>query len=234
MTILLTEIHHHDDPTHATIVFAADRRISVGSLYHGLRKKIFAIPRLNGAIGYFGLAQVGSLPMADWLAAHLRRDSSSRSLDDFSKNLADRLNVDVPADHRCTYVSGFHIAGFDPHARAEFWFVRNITDHHQPTGSYAARDDFQGRDAANLQHGHVQIYRNGDILPHVLLWTALDEALRPLLNRADFRRVETISDYADWVRFKLEVIAYVYKKWCTASIVGRPIDVLCLQAKAGV
>lgn len=234
MTLLLTEIHNHDDPARTTIVFAADRRISVGSRYHGLRKKIFAIPRLNGAVGYFGLAQVGTQPMADWLAAHLRRESSSRFLGDFAKDLADRLNVDVPSIHRRTVVSGFHIAGFDPQARAEFWFVRNIMDDYQPTGSYAARDDFQGRDAANLQPGHVQIYRNGDILPHVLLWTTLDEALSPLFNRADFRRVRTISDYADWVRFKLEIITYVYKKWCTASIVGRPIDVLCLRAKAGV
>jgi hypothetical protein len=230
MTLLLTEIHNHDDPAHATIVFAADRRISVGSRYHGSRKKIFAIPCLNAAIGYFGLAQVGCLQMADWLPAHLRRDRSLRSLGDFAENLADRLNADVPAIHRRTVVSGFHISGFDPHSRAEFWFVRNITDDYQPTGSYAARDDFQGRDAANLQPGHVQIYRNGDILPHVPLWTTLDQALSPLLNRADFRRVRTISDYADWVRFKLEIIAYVYKKWCTASIVGRPIDVLCLRA----
>jgi hypothetical protein len=96
MTLLLTEIHNHDDPAHATIVFAADRRISVGSRYHGSRKKIFAIPCLNAAIGYFGLAQVGCLQMADWLPAHLRRDRSLRSLGDFAENLADRLNADVP------------------------------------------------------------------------------------------------------------------------------------------
>jgi hypothetical protein len=63
-------------------------------------------------------------------------------------------------------------------------------------------------------------------LPHVLLWTTLDETLAPLLNRTDFRRVRNASDYAEWVRFKMEVIAYVYKRWCTQSIIGRPIDVL--------
>lgn len=169
MTLLVTEIHNHDDPGRAVIVFAADRRISADGKYRESRKKIFTIPHLKGAIGYFGLAQVDSLPMADWLAAHLRVDNSPLSLGDLSNNLADRLNEDVPTFHRRTVVSGFHIAGFDPHGRAEFWFVRNITDDYQLTGSYSAREDFQGRDAATLPPGHVQIYRNGDIQPHVLL-----------------------------------------------------------------
>ena len=79
------------------IAFAADRQIPVGSRYHGSRKKIFAIPRLYAGIDNFGLARVSSLPMADWLAAHLRRDSSLLSLRDFAGILVGRLNADVPA-----------------------------------------------------------------------------------------------------------------------------------------
>lgn len=229
MTLLVTEIHNHDDPGRATIVFAADRRISAGGQYHGSRKKIFEIPRLNAAIGYFGLAEVRGGPMAEWLSSHLRRDSS-HCLADFAAALAARLNDAVPAGHRRSEPSGFHISGFTPERRAEFWYVRNITDAGQPTGSYEAREDFQGRDASTLQPGHAQIYRNGDLLPHVLLWGVLDEALAPLLDRADFRRVRSVLDYARWVRFKLEVIAYVYKQWCTRSIIGRPIDVICITS----
>jgi hypothetical protein len=35
------------------------------------------------------------------------------------------------------------------------------------------------------------------------------------------------------IRFKMDVIAYVYKKWCKASIIGRPIDVIVVAAKDG-
>ena len=163
MTLLVTEIHNPDDPVHAAIVFGADRRISAGGKYHGSKKKLFEIPSLNAAIGYFGLAEVGGSPMANWLVSHLRQDRST-SLASFSSNLVARLNNAVPAYHRQSELSGFHISGFTPERRAEFWFVRNISDTGQPTGSYEAREDFQGRDARMLQPGHAQIYRNGDLL----------------------------------------------------------------------
>ncbi len=128
MTLLVTEIHNHDDPGRAAIVFAADSRISSASgKYHGSRKKIFEIARLNAGIGYFGLAEVRGIPMSDWLNAHMRRDRSS-NLADFASALATRLNRAVPTAHRSTSPSGFHLSGFTPERRAEFWFVRNIAD----------------------------------------------------------------------------------------------------------
>lgn len=126
----------------------------------------------------FGLAEVRGVAMADWLGSYVRRDQSA-SLADFARAIASRLNAEVPISHRRRVPSGFHIAGFGTDRRLEFWFVRNITDAFQATGAYEAREDFQGRDAPNLQPGHAQIYRNGDILAHVLLWAALDEAITP-------------------------------------------------------
>src|SRR6266542_3109068 len=111
MTLLITEIHNHDDARRAAIIFAADRRISINGRYHGLRKKIFALPRLNAAIGYFGLAEVNGAAMADWLGSHVRQDNSA-SLADFAKAIATRLNTEVPVSHRRSVPSGFHIAGF--------------------------------------------------------------------------------------------------------------------------
>jgi hypothetical protein len=233
MTILLTEIHNHANPARALILFAADRRISSGGQYTDTRKKLLEMPHLNAALGYFGLAQVGRTPMTDWLASHIRADHSD-SLEAFAFRLTDQLNSQVPIAHRSKLVSGFHVAGFGEARRAEFWFIRNsIADPSVQTGMYEARQDFQARDAPNLAANAVQIYRNGDIRPHVLLWTDLDKALTPLLHRADFRRVTTVEHYKEWVRFKLEIIAYVYKKWCTASVIGRPIDVICLRRKEG-
>ena len=169
--------------------------------------------------------------MTDWVSAHVRADRSA-SLDAFAAGLTDRLNDQVPKKHRRTIISGFHLAGFDEAGLATFWFIRNsCADPSVQLGSYEAREDFQGRDAPKLSVTGVQIYRNGDIRSHVLLWTKLDKALTPLLNFPDFRRITTPERSTEWIRFKLEVIAYVYRQWCTSSIIGRPIDVVCLRHK---
>jgi len=148
MTLLLTEVHNHDDPNNARIVFAADRRITRNGRYADTRKKIFEIPRLNAGIGYFGLAEIGSgkraQPMGEWLGPHLRQGPTTPTLAAFSSELAHRLNSAVPESHRARVPSGFHIAGFDHIGRIEFWFVRNVEDDRTTcTGSYSAREDFQ-------------------------------------------------------------------------------------------
>ncbi len=235
MTLLVTEIHNHNEPDDARIIFAADRRITHNGHYVDTRKKIFEVPRLHAGIGYFGLAEVGSgvaaRPMNEWVGRHLRQNTAVSTLAEFSNALAESLNLAVPQSHRWHIPSGFHIAGFDDGGRVEFWFVRNVEDDRTTcTGTYSAREDFQRRDKANLQRGQHQIYRNGDLLPHVLLWETLDGALMPLLNRADFRPIRTTGEYAEWVRFKMEVIAYVYKKYCKRPVIGRPIDAFCISA----
>lgn len=64
----------------------------------------------------------------------------------------------------------------------------------------------------------------------MLLWETLDRALMPLLNRVDFKPIRTPDEYAEWVRFKMEVIAYVYKKYCKGPVIGRPIDAFFISA----
>lgn len=165
------------------------------------------------------------MPMSDWLTDHLRRETRTANLKEFAECLADRLNAEVPQAHQARFQSGFHIAGFGASGRVEFWFVRNVEDDRVTcTGRYDAREDFQRRDAAALVPGAFQTYRNGDLLPHVLLWETLDNSLAPLLNRPDFRRVRTPEDYQQWVVFKMEVIAHVYKRFSIRPLIGRPID----------
>jgi hypothetical protein len=235
MTLLATEIHNHNDPDKAAIVFAADRRISNARTggYLGTRKKIFAIPSLNAAIGYFGLAQLpGSLPMQEWLETFIRRNANKITLEEFSKKLAAELNAIVPGPWHSTYQSGFHIAGFNAQKQQEFWFVRNIDDAGGLTlGEYQAHEQFQGRDAPTLSPGIGMVYRNGDIRAHVTAWEKIDESFGVLLPSPGFRTLRTPEDYANWVRFKMEVIAYFYKRYQRNPIIARPIDVLLITTK---
>jgi hypothetical protein len=238
MTLLATEIHNHTDPDRAAVVFAADRKITntrTGA-HMGTHRKIFELEWMNAAIGYFGLAELpgprGNRPMQIWLEAFIRKNSDARTLGEFSKRLTSDLNHLVPKHWHRTACSGFHIAGFNEAGKPEFWFVRNIDDAFEPTlGMYEAREDFQRRDAPRLLSNETMIYRNGDIRAHVAAWKQIDESFGALLNVPGFRRLKNSEDYAEWVRFKMEIIAYFYKKFSPHPIIARPIDVILIKSR---
>ena len=109
MTLLATEISEGPPPT---IVFAADRRISLGGRRHAERRKILPLPRRRAGIGYFGLAE---LPVAGprrnldrWLADFLQAKSRLVTLAELANELAEELNRVLPIAVRRAYVSGFH------------------------------------------------------------------------------------------------------------------------------
>lgn len=232
MTLLATEIHRHDQAD-ATIVFAADRRISRGTIRDSEQPKIFRIDRLRAGIGYFGLAEVpaagGTEPMAAWLGRFLQ-SSAAPTLTALANDLASALNVAVPAAWRGSETSGFHLCGFSRQARPEFWYVRNCDDTpaQNPVGVYSAREDFQGRDAPRLRPGVAMVYRNGDIRAHACAWEAIDEAFGGLLAAPDFRVPASAAEYERWVEYKMSVIAQLYEGFCRVSIIGQPVDVFSI------
>jgi hypothetical protein len=233
LPLLTTEIHNHNDPAHALIVFAADRRISRGTKSDSSRQKVFPISPVNAGIGYFGLAEVPSskrnIPMEEWLMDYLSRVSVT-SLQVFAENLAVALNKSVPEGVRQKIPSGFHIAGFNKHRVPEFWYVRNLADDGQTIfGIYKSREDFQARDALLLKPGESQIYRNGDIRAHVIAWENIDKSFGSLLQLSDFKSLSTPEEYADWVKFKMEVIAAFYERYCRISMIGSPVDAFSIK-----
>lgn len=247
MTLLLTEIYCLDSLSHSCIVFASDRRISRNGGYAGTRKKIFQVPYLHAGVGFFGLAEVPtkrkSLPMSDWVLRFIRRNSNLTNLDTFTNALANSLNSDIPANWKQRYISGFHIAGYNPSGIPEFWYVRNVEDDCiTVTGLYEAREDFLRRDAITLgydgqnpqsaQTGRVQTYRNGDIRAHVTAWERIDEAFGTFFREPEFKKLGAISEYEEWVKFKMEVIAYFYKRYCRVSLVAKPIDTFSIEGKS--
>lgn len=247
MTMLLTEIVCLDTFQHSCIIFAADRRISKSFRYFGLNKKIFQIPNLNAGIGFFGLAEIpdrsNTIYMGDWLMNFIRRNSHITVIHDFAHTLSDNLNTNVPNNIKNTYISGFHIAGYNSNGIPEFWFVRNVRDDRVTvTGIYEPREDFLRGHAQNVGYngsnpnsaitGRSFIYRNGDIRSHVDAWNNLDNAFKNLLQHTDFKTLKNITDYENWIRFKFEIISYFYKKYCNQSIIGRPIDTFHIEGFA--
>ncbi len=233
MTLLATEIHRHSR-SDAMIVFAADRRISLNGARDSEQPKIFRVDSLRAGIGYFGLAEVPlgatTQPMAAWLHT-LVAASRATSLEDFARHLAAELNWLLPDDWRRMERSGFHLCGFSQTNQPEFWYVRNVDDSpaQAPTGRFEVREEFQSRDAPRLPEGAVQIYRNGDIRAHVTAWAVIDDAFGELLGAPRFRTPNSVGQYEEWVRFKMETIAQFYETFSEDSIIGRPVDVFSIS-----
>jgi hypothetical protein len=248
MTLVLNEIYGLGPSSPPFIVAAADRRISnPDGSYNSTRRKLFDVPRLFGAVSYFGVAafQRGSrlVFLNDWLPQFIS-GTQAADLGEFARELRAELSAMIPRTVLRHQVSGFHICGYDPAGRPDFWFLSNIVAMQGP--QYAQLQDrysepasqFLGRDASAVgfdpstgraELGRVQIYRNGDVRVHVLASEGIDRMLEVLSQFPDFRRPTNPTQYGDYVRFKIEMIAYVYKVWAKRRVIARPIDVIVLE-----
>jgi len=203
---------------------------------------------LHGAIAYFGLAVVypNGRPqyMSDWLPRFIERHSYVRDLESFANTLREELIRVVPAKVLRVNPSGFHICGYDGAGHPDFWYLSNIgglqdfkyiglkPQYAPPESHFLGRDaprnfGWDGKNPLSARNG-VQTYRNGDFRAHVAAWELLDDIYSRLLQFPDFKPPRTHSEYGEYVKFKFEVIAYIYKKRARKQIIARPIDVLVL------
>jgi hypothetical protein len=166
MTLLLTEFHKIQEPEDAFIVFTADRRISQDGKAVANQVKVFRVPPLNAGIGFVGLSEVPNKSMTDWLKSFLAREvKGDESLGQFAGKLTDALNAVVPPTWHQSLArrSGFHIAGFTPEGRPEFWFIRNMDDDRQAMlKEFEPREDLQRwgvRQPGADRPGLVHVYR---------------------------------------------------------------------------
>lgn len=250
MTLVLNEIHLLSGLNKTLLVAAADRRVSKpDGTYDSTRKKLFPIHQLNGAISYFGIAEVfpNGKPqyLSEWLPSFIRQQASSHNLRNFSENLRDELNRIVPSSVLHNRPSGFHICGYDDRGYPDFWYISNIGGirnfkyiNLQPQYS-PAESHFLERDALTLAgwngkdpltaNNDVYFYRNGDYRAHVAAWKLLDDIFKQLTQYPDFIQPKDPQSYREYVKFKFEFIAYLYKNWAKKKIIARPIDVLVFQ-----
>jgi len=250
MTLILNEIHLLDGLNKTILVAAADRRISKpDGAYDSTQRKLFPIAYLNGAISYFGLASMfpknTKQYLSEWLQKFIRAQSDSPDLESFANSLRAGLHHVLPKDILKKHPSGFHICGYNSQGLPEFWSLTNIGrlegfQHVDFKGEYGAPSpDFLGRDAKNefgwdgsnplsARNGRMT-YRNGDFRAHVVAWELLDEILMKIFQFSDFRKPSNVHEYEEYIRFKFEFIAYLYKKWARKQIIGRPIDVIVLK-----
>lgn len=249
MTLVLNEIHALDGFRETLMIAAADRRISnLDGTYHSTRRKLFPIDYLNGAISYFGQATVypniKTVFLSEWLPDFIRHNADATNLRTFVTRLRNELSRIMPKDILRKIYSGFHICGYQKSGLPDFWLLSNIgrmkgftytfNDHYRKSLSshFLERDAKKnfGWDGSNLGSAKniVQIYRNGDFRAHVAAWDKLDSIFNELRKSPNFNLPRNPKQYGDYVKFKFEVIAYIYKKWAKKNIIARPIDVFVI------
>jgi hypothetical protein len=247
MTLILNEFYLSEGLNKTTLIAAADRRLTnPDGSYHATRRKLFEISYLNGAISYFGLAVVFPRErqeyLSSWLPNFIRHQSTTNSLQTFAQNLRDELNQIVPSRILRTQPSGFHICGYDNKGLPDFWYVSNIggmrgfqyvnlmPQYARPRSHFLSRDakklGWDGKNPLSARSNIAWVYRNGDVRAHVVAWELLDEIFDRLFKFPDFNRPRTRNAYVEYIKFKFEFIAQVYKKWAKKKIIARPIDVL--------
>lgn len=248
MTLILNEIHIVDGLKDTFQIAAADRRITFGNKIEASRKKIFAIPYLKSTVSYFGLAAFEKnnkwVYLAEWLPQFIRESIHCQTLEQFSLELSETLNRIIPLRFRKGNISGFHISGYNQDLLPEFWHFSNIpgmngfsynkpVDHYGiPTSDFLKRDVFKFNfDGINLDSAinGSQIYRNGELIAHAMASEELDKAMDKIMEFPNFNRPKTVEDYADYVKFKFEIISYIYKSWAKRKIISRPIDVMIIK-----
>src|SRR4026209_2839708 len=116
MTLILNEIHGMGPARQPLMIAAADRRISnQDGSYHSSRRKVFRVPRIGGAVSYFGLAAFPRhgrhTSLSEWLPDFIQR-SKATSLAGFAQELRDGLNPVVPGHLLVRRPSGLHLCAF--------------------------------------------------------------------------------------------------------------------------
>ncbi|MBI4590546.1 MAG: hypothetical protein HY725_17085 [Candidatus Rokubacteria bacterium] len=243
MTLVLNEIHLLDGLNSTVLVAAADRRISSDGGYFGTHPKLFRIPYLHGAISYFGLAvfrdsAANTCRFWDWLPAFIKRQTGVRDLRTFAYNLRDALHQLIPADTLRKAPSGFHICGYNEQFFPDYWFLTNIREmkgyapsriesSYKAPGSHflcrdAAKLGWDGQDPSSARSKVMMIYRNVDFRARAVVW----KQLKHMWQFPDFMRPQRSADYRDYVRFKFEFIAHLYRRWGRKEVIAKPIDVM--------
>ncbi len=251
MTLVLNEIHFEDGFRNPYVIAAADSRIvdEVRGRVEDKKRKIFLLPRLRGAVSFFGLAEVWvddrRKDMSLWLSEFIRTSADMSSLQSFSEGLREALRGVVPETALGATHSGFHICGFRDDDLPDFWFLTNIGKLNDPApfmyGDFHPRYDppsshFLGRDARTrfgwngkdptslkalgTRGLSYQMYRNGDFKPHVIAWDIMDLPLWMLGKFGVLRGPDSPEEHARYLKAKFEFMAAMSEKFYLVD--GKP------------
>jgi len=249
MTLITTEIHVQKEICKSIIFMAADRCMSRRGKHAGIARKIFPISNLKAGIGFFGIAEIlinkQWKSMSPWLQNFIAKNYNVGSMRSLARLLKKELDKNIPNDVKRKYPSGFHLTGFNSEGYPEFWFVTNIggmkgTAYTNLKDYFSISEDFLRRDLGKLGYDGIkptipaiknQCYRHGDTRAHIIVWEKFDRILMEFFSLPDFKPIKSVKGYEDLLRFKMQLIARIYKKWCRVSLISTPIDVFSITNK---
>jgi hypothetical protein len=225
------------------IVFAADSQIT-GEAQPGMpserrepQEKVQRAKRVGAApegavVGYFGLAQVGGVPMDGWLRERLDRFNGARTVDELAFYLCDELNGAAKGRER-RVSSGFHIGGLEERDGIlipVMQFLRNTTHFDLATGvhsnfvPYWTEEHFPscnlpGVPPASVRaalHDHEQRgafpfwFRNGDLGVAGRPWASLEHAVAALAALPSFGPISDLKGFEQLAKTLVDTTSRLY------------------------
>lgn len=243
MTILFTDI------TRFGIVFAADSLLTKKGKSNSRRRKILEISYLQAVIGYFGLAQVRTKYMDDWLRKFINDNHHISSLEEFAHRLGAQLDTNIPrtiSDRRL----GMHIAGYmtqDDVTIPSFWFVRNIQHldtaarYHGVSNKFQVSEEIRGHHYKHmspselsgwLEKSNIIFFRNGVLVPTAFVSDGLHNLFKKgIWRQSGFRPPQSLKEYAEYVEFRTKVIIDIFRRFHLSDVlVGGPPCLLTIPS----
>lgn len=241
-TIITRYCTAHGSDSLITVLHAGGRREGV----EWRRSKLVAVPHWRGAMGYWGLAQVGQWSTLHWLRDRAARGSQYSDPETFARGLAADLNTTVTGlsvAHPLDRGIGIHLTVYEwveGYWIPELFHIRNWAttayDSLLPQGIVATRETYAtftgsgdfartGHDApkcrkyvhATLQDGRMLIFNNGDPVLFNPAANAIFGMMSELLRRGSLANSNQVATYRRLARRPIEVVSNVQRDFCRSG-----------------
>jgi hypothetical protein len=215
------------------IVFAADSQITIpGTTTTAVepQRKVLRVRGVgtgDGAIGYFGLAQVQGQPLTPWLKDTLRGwpGGDAVALGQF---VTDALLADATGNE-LRQVSAFHIGAFEDRGGVRlpvFVYARNVDlgpTGYAPLGRFDVDEQLLARDLVGApdvrrvlrawatKNGLPVWYRNGDLGFFAPVWEGIERAAQLIIAQHGYQAPNTLDDWEKFARTLIVTTSNLYR-----------------------
>lgn len=250
MTLLINQFHiDHPHGNHFWIA-AADQLLTTKKGFHAIKKKIFAVKRLNCSISYFGIASFRmssnskEIFIGNIIESFISNDSTSQTIGQFAANIRAHLITVIPATVLSQANSGFHICGFESNGLPVLYHFSNISGmngiyYGSPSQNYNnLTEDFAGRDAAQFgfnstnmtfTRGGIQEYRNGDLSIHIHLARNLLSTMSSIQQYSNYISLSGPYEFSSLIELLYKIIISIQKRWAKTQLIGGKSTIMIIK-----
>jgi hypothetical protein len=216
----------------------------LGVVMVGDGPRVYSVPRLNAAVGYWGMDELAGKPTAQLLATFVAGVSEAQTVGDIARALADQVSAalgPIP-DGRCNL--GFHVAGYEDEGNGPMPSFYHV--HAGVSQALAMRGVTVDGTRFNANHdlppslarerttgGRVYLTHNGDFVIYALFLRSLGEWFGQLRQRSvSVPITPDLAARADFLTFQFATVAQVCRFTSLGQVVSPDVRTVTLPRPA--